>query len=401
MKRNREIDLADHPLEHDLKGAGPPVKKRHRGWRWAGLILLILIALGITGRAVMPSVLRDYVNRTLDRNPLYEGKIGVVQVHLWRGAYSIDDVRISKTTGNVPVPFFAAKRVDFAVEWNALFHRKVVGRVIMEEPEINFVDSGEEGETQTGAGAPWLTMIRDLFPFRINSAIVRNGSVHFRAFESKQPVDIYLTDVQGIIDNLTNMRDETKPLISTVRVRGIAMDHAKFEFNMTLDPFSYRPTFHMAMRLLGLDVTRINDLAVTYGKFDFERGWFDFVLEAEAREGQLSGYAKPLFRNLKVFSLTKDIKDENVLELFWQALVGGVIRIFTNQNRDQFGTVIPFSGDLSRATNTDILATVANILRNAFVRAYLPRLESGQESVEGLSFGPAELSDPVSVGDGQ
>jgi len=29
---------------------------------------------------------------------------------------------------------------------------------------------------------------------------------------------------------------------------------------MRLDPSSYRPTFHMAARLLGLDVTKINDL---------------------------------------------------------------------------------------------------------------------------------------------
>src|SRR2546427_755298 len=39
----------------------------------------------------------------LDRNPLYEGKIGEAQIHLWRGAYSIHDIRISKTSGNLPV----------------------------------------------------------------------------------------------------------------------------------------------------------------------------------------------------------------------------------------------------------------------------------------------------------
>jgi hypothetical protein len=105
----------------------------------------------------------------------------------------------------------------------------------------------------------------------------------------------------------------------------------------------------MGMRLLGLDVTKINDLAVSYGKFDFERGWFDLVVEADAKEGQMTGYAKPLFRNLKVFSLKEDIKDENVLELFWQALVGGLTNLLKNQRRDQFGTLIPFNGDLSQA----------------------------------------------------
>jgi len=347
----------------------------------------------------MPWAVRDYVNRTLDRNPLYEGKIGPVEIHLLRGAYAICDVRMNKTTGNVPVPFFAAKRVDFALQWDALLHRKVVGRVLMEEPEMNFVDAPSEGEDQTGGGAPWLQMIKDLFPFKINRAVVKNGSIHFRPFQAKNPVDVYLSQVEASIDNLTNIRDETNPLIATVQASALMMDQAKLEYKMTLDPFAYRPTFQMGMRLLGLDVTKINDLARAYGKFDFERGWFDFVIEVDAKEGQLTGYAKPLFRNLKIFSLSEDIKDENVLQVFWQALVGGGTRLLTNQRRDQFGTLIPFSGDLSGTTTTDVFATIGNILRNAFVRAYLPRLEGGQESVEGLQFGPAELSDPISAGD--
>ncbi len=374
-------------------------RKRHRVWRRVGIILLVLVAIALIGRALLPWAVRDYVNRTLDRNPLYEGKIGEVQIHLWRGAYSIDNIRINKTTGHVPVPFFAATRVDFAIQWNALFDGKVVGRIFMENTELNFVDARTESEDQTGAGTPWLRIIKDLFPFKINRAVIRNGSIHFRAFETKEPVDVYLSEVNGTIDNLSNLRDDTAPLISTVQFTGLAMDLAKVEFKMTLNPFAYRPIFHMGLRLLGLDVTTINDLASQYGKFDFERGWFDFVMEVEAKEGQLTGYAKPLFRNLTVFSLAEDIKDENVLELFWQALVGGATSLFKNHPRDQFGTLIPFSGDLSTATNTDILATLGNIFRNAFVRAYLPRLEGGLESVEGLQFAPAELTDPISVGD--
>ena len=395
MKRRSNITGAGGAADQEV----PRRRRRHHVWRTVGLIVVVLILVGGVARAMLPWFVRDYVNRTLDRNPLYAGTIGEVDIHLWRGAYSIQGVRISKTVGNTPVPFFAADRVDFAMQWDALLHGEVVGRLVMDQPEINFVDADDESADQTGAGAPWLQMIKDLFPFRINSALVRNGSVHFRAFGKEKPVDVYLSDVQASIDNLTNIRDETQPLISTVQVKATAMDHAKFELKMTMDPFAYRPTFHMAMRLIGLDVTKINDLARAYGNFDFEHGWFDLVVETEAQEGLMDGYAKPLFRDLKVFSLAEDTKDENLLEVFWQALVGGVTSLFKNHARDQFGTLIPFSGDLSQATNADILATVGNILRNAFVRAYLPRLESGEEQIDGLTFGPPELSDPISVGD--
>jgi len=346
---------------------------------------------------MLPGFVRDYVNRTLDRNPLYAGTIGEVQIHLWRGAYSIQEIKISKTTGNVPVPFFAAKRVDFAIQWDALLHRKLVGRVLVEEPELNFVDAPADEEKQTGAGGPWLQMIRDLFPFKINRTVVKNGSIHFRAFQAEKPIDVCLSKVEATVDNLSNIYDETNPLVSTVQAKALVMDHAKMEYRMTLDPFSYHPTFHLTLRLLGLDVTQLNDLALAYGKFDFKRGWFDLVIETDAKDGQLTGYVKPLFRDLKVFSLSKDLKDDNVLQFFWQALVGVATGVFKNYARDQFGTLIPFRGDLSKTTRVDILATIGNILRNAFVRAYLPRLENQQPS-EGLEFAPADFSDLMSVG---
>jgi len=381
---------------HDRQ-AGPARRKGHRWRRRFGIFLLVLAALAVVGRLMLPGFARDYVNRTLDRNPLYAGDIGEVQIHLWRGAYSIHDIRISKTTGNVPVPFFAATRVDFAIQWNALMHRKIVGRVLMDEPEMNFVDGGDEGESQTGAGGPWLQIIKDLSPFQINRADIQEGSVHFRTYKKQTPVDVYLTKFNASIDNLGNIRDETNPLVSTVRATGVLMDQARVEYMMTLDPFSYRPTFHMALRVLGLDVTTLNDFAKAYGKFDFERGWFDLVVETDAKEGQLTGYAKPLFRDLKVFSVTADLKDENVLEYFWQALVGGTTSVLKNHPRDQFGTLIPFSGNASHATTADILATVGNVLRNTFVRAYLPRLEPAQQ-FEGIQFEPPEFAEMIAVG---
>jgi uncharacterized protein involved in outer membrane biogenesis len=102
-----------------------PVKKKRHVRRAIGIILLIIIALVGVARLLLPSQLRKYVNRTLDRNQLYEGRIGDIEVHLFRGAYSIHDVKISQRTGNVPVPLLAAKVVDFSVQWNALIHGKM------------------------------------------------------------------------------------------------------------------------------------------------------------------------------------------------------------------------------------------------------------------------------------
>src|SRR5215203_178224 len=215
-------------------------KKRRSRWRRFGIFLLILIFFLCIGRAMLPWALRSYVNRTIDQSPLYDGKIGDIEVHLWRGAYSIKEVRLVKTTGSVPVPLFAAKRVDLAIEWPALLQRKLVGRVKMVAPELNFVDAPSEGEAQSGAGGPWLKILDDLFPFKINSVKIHDASIHFRTFTIEQPVDVYLSQLEGSIDNLTNIHDEITPLITTISANGLAMDQAKFEYQMKMNPFSYR-----------------------------------------------------------------------------------------------------------------------------------------------------------------
>jgi hypothetical protein len=385
-----------HPIEcpvpespsDDARPPSPPARRSR--WRTLALWAIPIAAALVALRLALPYAVRWYVNRALDRSISYRGIIGDVDIHLWRGAYSIEHVRVLKTAGSVPVPLFAAERVDLAIEWPALMHGSLVGRIAMQKPELNFVDGADGSDDQTGAGGPWLQIIRSLFPFRIDRAELVDGTIHFRAFRTKPPVDVFLSEVRASITNLTNIHDDVTPMFARVEAKAKAMGTAKVDCEIELDPSSYRPTFQLALRLLGLDVTKTNPLAQAYGDFDFERGWFDLVIELDVKQGAVEGYVKPLFRNLVVFSPRRDVADGNVLKLFWQALVGLAAAVFENQSRDQVGTVIPVRGDLARPA-TDVLATIANVLRNAFVRAYLPRLHGKASEIDGLTFGPGSL----------
>jgi hypothetical protein len=85
----------------------------------------------------------------------------------------------------------------------------------------------------------------------------------------------------------------------------------------------------------------------------------------------------------------------------WQGMAHGV-RDFSQRAKNiasWTASAALLVAGVTGATTTDIFATLGNILRNAFVRAYLPRLEDGQESVGGLTFQPPQISDPISAGD--
>jgi hypothetical protein len=56
-------------------------------------------------------------------------------------------------------------------------------------------------------------MIKDLFPFRINRAVIRNGSIHFRAFQSER-TGRHLPFAGASDDRQPReYRDEMKPLV--------------------------------------------------------------------------------------------------------------------------------------------------------------------------------------------
>lgn len=386
MQASPETDRLPRTSESESRTSATPRAPSKRRKTGLTLVLSIVVLTVLAMRLYLPSLITAYLNGLLQRNPLYRGRIEEVKLNLWRGAYSVRGVHISKTTGSVPVPFITAQSVELALEWRSLIHGQIVGRLEIDRPELNFVDSSEDGETQTGGDGAWMALIDALFPFRINTALIRDGAVNLRTYEGPVPIDVHLSDIQISVSDLGNVRNETRPLVASVHASALVMDQARCECHIQLDPSSYHPTFHLSARLLGLDVTLLNDFARHYGAMDFERGWFDFVVEADAKEGILKGYAKPLFRELRILDVKSDFEDGKILEGIWQGVLSVVAFLFKNHDRDQFGTLIPFQGNLTGGTNTDLLAVFLNILRNAFIEAYLPRFEGRREEAGFLEF---------------
>jgi hypothetical protein len=354
------------------RGGPPRTPRRRRALRIIGSCLVVLLAAGIAARLAMPWFLERYVNRVLEESPEYQGSISGVDVSLWRGAYTIHDLRIDRIHHAVPVPFLDCPQIDFALDWDSLVHGLARGRVEMQRPNLNFAMGPSPEETQTGAGQPWLGMLNNLFPFRIDKARIEGGEIAFHTFHTSPQIHVNLSDVQAEIENLTNVSDTTDPLLATVTARGTAMDTGRFQFDMKLDPTSRRPTFELATRLLDVDVTNLNDLAMVYGGFDFERGRFDLVVEVSVRDGLIQGYTKPLFRDVQILGPRAFQRGPGAV--LWESLVsvaGGIVR---NWPRDQIGTRVSFEGDLDNP-RMRFLEVLGNLLRNAFIEAYLPRFE--------------------------
>lgn len=344
--------------------------------------LLILLALLIGIRVSLPFLVKWYVNKTLDEMPEYDGRIGDVDLKLWRGAYEIENIDIVKTNGDVPVPFFSAKRVVLSVQWRALFEGAFVGEIDFFQPEINFVNGPTKASKQVGVDKPWPETVRKLFPLDINRFEVHDGSVHYRDFSSSPKVNLEIDRIHMLATNLTNSKKLSQSLVAKIDMTGRTFKESDFQINAKINPTKDKASFDLNLKMDPVSLTKLNDFSQAYGKFDFERGTLALVIELASADGHLKGYAKPLLDNVAIVNLKEDAP--NPLKLAWESVVAGVSRLFRNQPNDRLATKVPIEGDLSDP-DTPIFPTIGNILKNAFFKVYQGDLEgtvSFQDAVE-------------------
>jgi hypothetical protein len=94
--------------------------------------------------------------------------------------------------------------------------------------------------------------------------------------------------------------------------------------------------------------------------------------ELAAAEGRFEGYVRPILENPKFTDKNED--DEGPFRKVWEGLVNVAAKILENRQEDQVATQIPLRGEIEDP-DVDILTTMVNLLRNAFVAAFAHSLE--------------------------
>lgn len=339
------------------------------------IILVVLASLFIALfilRLMLPGILLRYVNRQLTLINGYTGHVEDIDVALYRGAYVIKGIKLDKTGGKIPVPFFKADKMDLSVEWRALFRGKIVAEIEVERPVLNFVNGPTKETSQKSIDKDWTVVIDKLIPFKLNRFEINNGEIHYRDFHSSPKVDILASQVHIIAENLTNVRKAKDSLPSTVNASA-KVYNGDVTMNMKIDPLQKNPVFDMNAKMTTVQLTNLNSFLRAYGNFDVEKGSMSLYTEAAAKNGRIKGYTKPIIKDLKVVNWKED-KDKP-LKLVWESIVEGVSWILTNKRKDQIATKAEFEGRFEDPT-VDAWVIIGQLLRNAFIEALYPSLEN-------------------------
>lgn len=337
-----------------------PPRIRGRVLTWALLVLVVLAVLLVAARAAAPTLITRYANGALADLGEYRGHIDRVELSVLRGAARVRGLTIEKKDSPIEIPLAVVPAAEMTIQWSAVLAGELVGEVTVDSPRIHFVQQAED--SQYGEGVDWRAKVEELTPVTVNRLAVRNGQVHFQNPTADPPVDVYVSDLDVTVENLTNVRETKAPVYTTLRLSATAMEHAPLTVNARLDPLQEQPQFDLNFDLRELDLVQLNAFLESYANVTAEAGTFSLAGEVAAAEGHYEGYVKPLLDQAE-FLEPKDFK-ERPLGALWETVVAAAAQLFKNPPHDRVGTRVPISGEFT--PEPDVWAAIGGVFRNMF-----------------------------------
>ena len=344
------------------------MRRRNKYLLIVGIVVVVLIG----ARIALEPILLDYANDKFASLEAYDGHVEDLDLALLRGGYDIKGVEIVKTGAGQPVPFFKADRIEATVEWRSLLRGSLVAEGDLYSPQVNLVQAASEQKSQLGKEVNWVDQFKKLFPFRFNTVRIHNGTVTFRAPGIQTQDALKTRHINGVLSNLTNVADSDKETFARYQFTAEALDGGSAKIDGSVDPLAVKPTFDLNLDLKNVQLPQVNPWLTRFIKADAEGGEFELYMELAAADGKFKGYAKPVMRDVNIYS--SEEPEKNPLKRFWEGLVDVAADIFENQEEDQIAARVPFSGTIENP-DTDLLATIGSVMRNAFVSAFARSLE--------------------------
>ena len=133
--------------------------------------------------------------------------------------------------------------------WWCAFHRRLVGKIVVLHPILNFAKGPTKETAQTEIPTkPWTKVVGDLMPLKLNRFEIFNGEIHYRDFYSDPKVNIFATQIHILAENLSNAKHQPEELPSTVEATCSGIYGGNATLHMKLNALKDVPTFEVKAR---------------------------------------------------------------------------------------------------------------------------------------------------------
>lgn len=291
---------------------------RGRLVRWLLVGVAVLLVLVLIGRLAAPSIVEKVVEKNLEDMPGgYRGTVDHIEMRMLDAEIALVGLQIEKKNGLVPVPFMKVRELVLGTVRDGMKPRTTLRFVA---PDVSYVDAEREAKKQTGPNID-LAEIREQLPFELKTVEIEDGTVHFRNFEAKPDVDVYLAGLSLTWDELVGcMPPGNASCRSRLKGEGTLMKSGRMSMH---GRFARMPEvkFDAKMAVRGLRAEQLNSMLEEYAKVDVKKGDVDIDATYERRGEKQNVLIVPGLEDFEVIG--SDDKDTRFFREVGLAAVAG------------------------------------------------------------------------------
>lgn len=202
---------------------------------------------------------------------------------------------------------------------------------------------------------------------RVDEFTVRGGDIGYVNGGADPPYRVYLDNASLSVTNLSNQEREGT---SSVNLTGAFMGSGKTVLSASFRPERSGPDFDLDVRIEGTRLEAMNELLKAYGNFDVVGGTFSLFSEIRVQGERITGYVKPLFKDLEAYDRRQD-REKNAFRKLYEKLLEGISGLLENRPREEVVTKTDISGTVENP-RSNTLQILIRLVQNAFFRAILP-----------------------------
>jgi len=320
---------------------------RARPWR---LVFVGLLLLFIAARAALPSYLQKTVNQSLaNLEGPFCGSIGALDLPIFRGAYSVQNVKILARPGlekPCDQKILSVEEIDLSLSWSQLFRGRARFDVEATKPSLALdtltrtlelaKSKAPRADAAEGASNVWTTLV----PWRIDSLSLTGGELYYPVL-GKDETKPVLSNLEARVIGLETSQHGANPVPFTVR--GNALESALMLATGSLDLSGKQVRWDVDLSAERVDLSKANPVLLQRVPLTFTTGLLDTYGELKGEGGQFKGYLKLLFSKMDVVADGEDWKGfrHGVLEV----LNSIVFTLLKSPKVDSTGTILVFKKD--------------------------------------------------------
>jgi Domain of Unknown Function (DUF748) len=178
---------------------------------------------------------------------------------------------------------------------------------------------------------------------------------------------LFINDTDIALKNLSNHQNQGP---ADLTLRGKFMGSGDTSVGGDFLASQQGPAFNLKLAIKNTDMPSMNDILRAFGSFDVAAGQFSVFSQLAVKDGNIDGYVKPMFANLKVYDYQKD-KSTPVLHQAKELAIAGASHLFKNRSTEKVAADVDLKGKLT-SPNISTWQALAQVLRNAFIEAIIP-----------------------------